>query len=174
MFPEMTNKKVLTEDNIEIGEIVEIRPTDLGSFVVKIQTRFQEYPSIELPVTTLRKTEKDGDIVYILPNAMIPIKLKMLIEAEKEEEKEAEAPQILEAPEVPPLEQFQKKEEVEEVEKEEEKEVEEEIEEEEKEEAKVEEEVTKEEEEIEEKKEEEKKGFLQKLIEFIKKLFGKG
>ncbi len=166
MFPEMTNKKVLTEDNIEVGEIVEIRPTDLGSFVVKIQTRFQEYPSIELPVTTLRKTEKDGDIVYILPNTMIPIKLKMLIEAEKEEEKEAEAQPVLEAPEVPPLEQFQKKEETKEEEKEEEK-----VAEEEKEEIKAEEEVTKEEVEIEEEKE--KKGFLQKLIEFLKKLFGK-
>ena len=171
MFPELTGKKVFTEDGKEIGYISEIKPDEFGSFVAIINTKYSEFPRFEVPVTMLRKKTIGGLEAYIVRT--IPFKLKMLMDSEiaaESVEVEEEKPliEIPEAPEVPPLEQFvQKKENVLEETKEEEQELL-------KEEEKIEKEI------VEEKPEEiyEKKGIFSRILELIvsvfKKLFKKG
>jgi len=166
MHPELVGKKVVTEDGIEIGVIREVKMDDLGAVLAIISTKYEKYPTLEIPVVSLRKRETAGEVAYIIPTTRVPIQLlneiKSKIEAEEMMKKEAMAA-VPEVPEVPPLEMFKKGEVEESVVSEEE--------------VSPKEEVIEKVSEVEHvEKEEKKKGgffdFIRRIIKAIKRLFG--
>ncbi|MGQ4891091.1 MAG: PRC-barrel domain-containing protein [Candidatus Njordarchaeia archaeon] len=111
MFPEMVGKKVYTETEKKIGIISEIKPDEFGSFIAVIETDYSDFPRLEIPVTRLRKSVKEEEERYIIPESAVPLKLKMIIESEEVEELEIPVggEEIPLAPEVPPIEKFLEK-----------------------------------------------------------------